>query len=580
MKKILIISFLFLSSLCLAQKVIQPIEHFTAADRVKILETYEQTALAGNSVALLPTNPLRVRYVNRTATGSGNGLSDATAWTLSQAVANAIAGDLVWVKAGEYGQQNLVQTANGTASNPIYFIGYQNTINDINATSYSTFKIADYRTNSNDINSNDLVTITGQSQPENKYNRNGTAFTVGGEYVVVRNFQFRRLFQGLYFNNAGYNVAENIVAVNNKWDGAPIYNNSDSDGDGIGDAEGTGLRVRRSPRTVVRNCIGINNGFRNFMHVHSDYVLTIDTESHADGPFISGEYNSVDYFFVTIAGEDDSLARFNLYENCRVFRYYGNTTGGGHGFCFNTNASQNMLKNCTSNGVAVHIHGVNSAYNVWDNLTINGGASEYPSASFGFSAGDFNMLDGATENYIVDSFVDDSYYAVSFNDSGKEGGFETAGDNNTFVRLTVQNMMQAHTEPSTAIKIFWESTDQTESSFDNMFIDSDISNMDYMFEPYKPNYGFKFIDVRINNVDNFLRPERPNRGGYKYPDGMNYNTEFRRVTLTNSFTIPAGFNINNDTDPTTPVDPPVNPPTNNFTGNNLFNKEVLKRVYY
>ena len=62
-------------------------------------------------------------YVSPNATGSGNG-SFNNEWTIYQAANNASAGDSVFVKMGQYNiTSKLSFNNNGTASNPIVFVG-------------------------------------------------------------------------------------------------------------------------------------------------------------------------------------------------------------------------------------------------------------------------------------------------------------------------------------------------------------------------------------------------------------------------------------------------------------------------
>jgi hypothetical protein len=72
------------------------------------------------------------RYVNTTGGGAADGTSDANAWTLTQAFANAVAGHRVNVKAGTYTRTaSDALTGLGTTASPIIYRGYSSTIGDL-----------------------------------------------------------------------------------------------------------------------------------------------------------------------------------------------------------------------------------------------------------------------------------------------------------------------------------------------------------------------------------------------------------------------------------------------------------------
>jgi len=66
-------------------------------------------------------------YVSIDGSNSNNGLSESSAWrTISYAAqSNKLkAGDIVWIKAGDYGNENVIFKRKGKEGKPISFIGY------------------------------------------------------------------------------------------------------------------------------------------------------------------------------------------------------------------------------------------------------------------------------------------------------------------------------------------------------------------------------------------------------------------------------------------------------------------------
>jgi len=95
-------------------------------------------------------------YVTTTGKADNDGLTEATAWNIEHAFETAVAGNIVYIKAGDYGNKQLVVDNSGTEGNPIKFIGYTNTPEDINTNKQgSTFKYGDV------LNPTQMPVLTG-----------------------------------------------------------------------------------------------------------------------------------------------------------------------------------------------------------------------------------------------------------------------------------------------------------------------------------------------------------------------------------------------------------------------------------
>ena len=72
------------------------------------------------------------KYVSPTATGSGDGSSEASPWTLAQAVSSMASGQRVNIKKGTYTLTSVLNpSANGVAYRPILWRGYDTTPGDL-----------------------------------------------------------------------------------------------------------------------------------------------------------------------------------------------------------------------------------------------------------------------------------------------------------------------------------------------------------------------------------------------------------------------------------------------------------------
>lgn len=77
------------------------------------------------------------KYVTVTGGGLHDGTSEADAWTFTEALANAVAGDRVNVKLGTH-TCTTASTIDGTYANPIYVRGYVSTIGDLDGSPLGT----------------------------------------------------------------------------------------------------------------------------------------------------------------------------------------------------------------------------------------------------------------------------------------------------------------------------------------------------------------------------------------------------------------------------------------------------------
>ena len=117
-------------------------------------------------------------YVTVNGKSTNNGLSESSAWSIQKAFYAAKPGDIVYVKAGNYGNITLTPHA-GTAGNPIKFVGYTNTPGDLISNNGSTFNYGDR------ADANKMPLLRGA------LTRNKVALSLQNSYVEVHNFQIQ-----------------------------------------------------------------------------------------------------------------------------------------------------------------------------------------------------------------------------------------------------------------------------------------------------------------------------------------------------------------------------------------------------
>jgi len=152
-----------------------------------ILHGFTLTEIVNNIV--LPTSSGTSYYVTTSGSNGANGESEGTAWAeLEYALTQISAGDIVYVKQGDYGRENLDLDIQGTVNNPIRIIGYKTSINDISSNYYDI--------ESDNWSTSEMPSYNGGDRSSN--NAAGTSYpSTPTEYVIMENLQFREYSSGL-----------------------------------------------------------------------------------------------------------------------------------------------------------------------------------------------------------------------------------------------------------------------------------------------------------------------------------------------------------------------------------------------
>jgi parallel beta-helix repeat protein len=147
--------------------------------------------------------------------------TEALPWeTISYAAEQAKAGDTVYIKGGNYGNEHVVIENSGTAENPIIFEGYKNVPGDIPEPEWLDIHRQGGH-NPPTVNSGEMPLIDGS-------NITGTGIYIESkEYVEIRNIQVVDYGDGIWLQSTNNIILNNIIVKSTGRYGIFLYSVSD-----------------------------------------------------------------------------------------------------------------------------------------------------------------------------------------------------------------------------------------------------------------------------------------------------------------------------------------------------------------
>jgi len=354
--------------------------------------------------------------------GTGNGNAWRTLTYAMSAASPVLPGDTIFVKGGNYGNENVVFEKSGVPGSPITIIGYKTTpgdsptvlINNVNP--YASYTATE------------MPTYTGSSRAT------GTAFNMeNAQYITMKNFQVTTYYRGFLL---GFNTAANYDRIS----GHQFYNvNIMSMGD-LGDGySGFGFSAGLYAETDSNHVRANGNTFNSCLIVNPG----------AEGMLVCGDYNTLfgvkvycnesanvlDYF-INVAGS------YNTLSNC----YAEGTTGdfgGTHGIGFKSNSERtvdagntmpqvnpkyNNVYDCTSKniGEGFYVRHRGCQYNTFKRCTAYG--THLGTDGTSGRGACVVIRDGASYNKFDSCFGKNLAAAILFQDTTEDGG--ASGGNN------------------------------------------------------------------------------------------------------------------------------------------------------
>jgi len=385
-------------------------------------------------------------YIATDGDDTNDGLTISTPWkTMSYAASTAspvAAGDLVYIKAGNYGAEFVQFQKSGTASMPIVFEGYQNTPGDNPALNY---------TYGDNVDASLMPLLDGGDRTA----RNGISL-VNISHITLKNLQITNYLQGIEtwnpsFTDTYFNF-DNIFIKD------------------IGFEYATGLHVSSSSSNNITNCVVVNATGAG-MDVSGDHNIIENCQVYSDEnyPTVGSEYASSDYYIV-IAGD------YNTIRNCYIERI-GDLEDLGHGMGVKDTGEHNLFENCIAKDLE------NGGFYVrWEGVKYN----EFRNCKAIGTLGDvlgFLVRDGASYNEFNSCISENCTSGIRFAVSGEDADY--CGRYNSFNNCIVKNAIW------TIEYLSWAIPGPADN---NLFANCVFDTADYLFESNRENY-----DNRLRN---------------------------------------------------------------------------------
>ena len=423
-----------------------------------------------------------------------DGMSESTAWrTITYAALNVNPGDTVWIKAGNYGDEQVVINGKGNANNPISFIGYKNSKGDIKSLYYSYAK-------NRPLDEKEMPLLDGLDRASGL---KGISLNKS-QYIILKNIQIQNYRWGIHGGSASNSILERIVGMSF----GNIHSTAQS---------GYGVQYGTGGGNVLKECIFLNATGAN-VRIEGDFNLIDNVRSYSDDNS-TGEISATDYYIHINGGNN------NVIKNSYVERV-GNLDHTGHGFGLKYNCQNNLIENCESVNIkgALEMRHSGVKNNIARGVLIHG------------PLGTITLRDGASNNIIEECTVKNTSEGIRFYDQTEDGqGGLIASDNiiknSIFINIGV---LIVSTKSSKVSKIGYVSG--------NKLINCTVDQSDYLFESQLP---MDSTNELVNCI--FTRVKNYQKKNSKYkPEWVNFNNNyfdngFKVTTGENNISVDPGF---------------------------------------
>lgn len=440
-------------------------------------------------------------YVTTTGKASNDGRTEATAWNIAHAFESATAGDVVYVKAGNYGNTEVIADNSGSPGRPIKFIGYTDTPGDLTSDVGSTFSYGD------NLDANEMPLLQGNSP--NGIGQ-GTGITAIESYLHIENFQITKFEFGL-LAKGNHSIFKNII-VTEVGDFNPSHSYPTATSNHLLNYFGNGIVISGS-KSKLQNSFVLNSGAQAITFNDCNEVTAENNTVYSDN-----NINPTDYYF--LLGPQTVNSTF---KNTKVVRV-GSLKHLGHGIVLKGNG---VITGNTFDGFEIINTVLEPQFPKTANNTFRNGTilKEANVNSDSPEVGGINLANGAHDNYFEDITLTNC--TIKFQDwkDGLAGDVSDASDNNLFKRVTVKDSFSAIAFG------YFQVENHASSADNNVFEDCTFTNLRYLFEVDRANSNTLLKNCVINSVDGFM-VERI-AGGPTYSLDVNYeNCDWQNINFT------------------------------------------------
>jgi len=381
-------------------------------------------------------------HVTVNGKASNDGRSESTAWNIEHAFNRAVAGDVVYIKAGDYGNKELFTDNSGKSKG-------------------STFNYGDQ------LNASKMPLIRGSNPAA------GTGLTIDENFVEIENFQITRFRTGLLATGSNI-VLRNVIGID-----FGTQSNYDA-------YDGFGLQIKGN-NALLENCFIQNATAEAIKLSDSDYSRVNYCSVYADNAS-----NPTDYYFLLTGGTNNSIIENSYAERDQSLKH------GGHGFDIKDLAENNTFRNCTAKRTNIELNFSGVRYNTIQDCFIYG----VDTTTKNWHAG-LVIFNGANNNLIKNVYIQDTWRAINWGDyndgfvgPGGDRDEVSMGYDNTFDGIVVKNTHM--------ILNVGGGTNYSAKASRNTLVNCDFSDFDFVAKTYYQTEDILFQNCKFSNGDRFV----------------------------------------------------------------------------